>query len=102
MVTMYTEKKMTNVNVELVYKKIIEMAVLKTSFRFLEINLGFVTSAWGAGHLTPKNPYRGGHLTKERARMVGNLTKKIKNAKCQGVSLGGGGEPWAPLDLTHT
>ena len=51
---MYTEKEMMNVNVELVYKKIIEMAVLKTSFRFPEINLGFVTSARGAGHLTPK------------------------------------------------
>ena len=51
---MYTEKKKMNVNVELVYKKIIEMAVLKTSFRFPEINLGFVTSARGAGHLTPK------------------------------------------------
>ena len=57
---MYTENKMMNVNVELVYKKIIEMAVLKTSFRFPEINLGFVTSAWGAGHLTPeKSPGRG-------------------------------------------
>ena len=51
---MYTEKEMMNVNVELVYKKIIEMAVLKTSFRFPEINLGFVTSARGAGYLTPK------------------------------------------------
>ena len=28
--------------------------MLKTLFRFPEINLGFVTSAWGAGHLTPK------------------------------------------------
>ena len=30
------------------------MVVLKTLFRIPEINLGFVTSAWGAGHLTPK------------------------------------------------
>ena len=30
------------------------MAVLKTSFRFPEINLGFVSSARGAGYLTPK------------------------------------------------
>ena len=30
------------------------MAVLKTLFRFPEINLGFVISAQGAGHLTPK------------------------------------------------
>ena len=53
------------------------MAVLKTSFRFPEINLGFVTLAG----------------------IVGNLTKKIKNVKCPGVSPGGA---WAPLDLTHT
>ena len=71
------------------------MAVLKTSFRFPEINLGFVISARGAGHLTPKKSLGRGHLTKERARMVGNLTKKIKNVKCPGGA-------WAPLDLTRT
>ena len=32
------------------------MVVLKTSIRFPEINLGLVTSARGAGYLTPKNP----------------------------------------------
>ena len=63
---MYTENKMMNVNVELVYNL--------NSFRFAEINLGFVTSARGTGHLTPKNSLGRGHLTKERARMVGNLT----------------------------
>ena len=73
------------------------MAVLKTSFRFPEINPGFVISARGAGHLTPKNPLGRGHLTKERARMVGNLTKK----KCQ-MPEGQPGGAWAPLDLTHT
>ena len=57
------------------------MALLKTSFRFPEINLGLVTSAWGAGHLTPKKCLGRGHLTKEGARMVGILTKK--NKKCQ-------------------
>ena len=70
-----------NVNVELVYKKLIEMAVLKTSFKFPEISLGFITSTRGAGHLTLKKSLGRGHLTKERARMVGNLTKKSK--KCQ-------------------
>ena len=76
------------------------MAVLKTS-RFHEINLGFVTSAWGVGHLTPnKSPGRG-HLTKERAHMVGNLTQK--NNKCQMPQGSARGEgAWAPLDLTHT
>ena len=52
------------------------MAVLKTSFRFPEINLGFVTSARGAGHLTPKKSLGRGHLTKERDCMVENLTQK--------------------------
>ena len=74
------------------------MAVLKTSFRFAEINLGFVTSARGAGHLTPKKSLGRGHLTKERARMVGNLTKK----KCQMPWAQPGGGAWALLDLTHT
>ena len=68
------------------------MVVLKTSFRFPEINLGFVTSVQGEGHLTPKKSLGRGHLTKERARIVVNLTKKkIKNVKCAGVSQGGGG-----------
>ena len=76
------------------------MAVLKTSFRFPEINLGFVASAWGAGYLTLEKFLGRGHLTKERAHMVGNLTKK----KCQmpGGQLRGRGGAWAPLNLTHT
>ena len=64
--------------------------MLKTSFRFIEINLGFVTSAQGAGHLTPKLSLGRGHLTKERARMVGNLTKKNKKCQMPGGSAGGG------------
>ena len=74
------------------------MAVLKTSFRFPEINLGFVTSARGTGHLTPKKSL-GGHLTKERSRLVGNLTKMNKKCQMPGGQPGGA---WAPLDLTHT
>ena len=76
------------------------MAVLKTSFRFPEINQGFVTSARGAGHLTPKKSIGRGNLTKERARMVGNLTQKNKKCQMPGGQPRGGA--WAPLDLTHT
>ena len=74
------------------------MAVLRTLFRFNEINLGFVTSARGTGHLTPKKSIVRGHLTKERACMVGTLTKK--NKKCQmlggqhGDREGWHGHPW--------
>ena len=77
------------------------MAVLKTSFRFPEINLGFVISARGAGHLTPKKPQRREALTKERARILGNLTQKNKKCQMPGGQPGGEGT-WAPLDLTHT
>ena len=71
------------------------MAVLKTSFRFPEINLGFVTSAWGAGHLTPEKSLGRGHLTKERARIVGNLTKKNKKiSNAWGSAWGEHGHPW--------
>ena len=75
------------------------MAVLKTSFRFPEINLDFVTSARGAGHLTPKKSLGRGHLAKERARMVGNLTKINKKCQMRGGQPGGG---MGTLDLTHT
>ena len=72
--------------------------MLKTSFRFSdhEIDLGFVSSARGAGHLTSKKSQGRGQLTKERAHMVGNLTKK--NEKCQMPGgqhgPGGHGHPW--------
>ena len=81
------------VNVELVLQKIIEMAVLKTSFRFPEINLGFVTSAQGAGHLTPNKSLGRGHLSNKRARMVGKLKKKILMSNARGGG-GGHGHPW--------
>ena len=73
---MYTEKEMMNVNNELVYKKIIEMAVLKTSFRFPEINLGFVTSARGAGHLTPKKSLGRGAFFQRKGPQGGEFDQK--------------------------
>ena len=80
--------------------KIIEMAVLKTSFRFPEFNLGFVTSARGVGHLTPKK-CPGRRAFDQRKGLHGGEfdQKKIKNVKCPGVSPGGGGggghgHPW--------
>ena len=91
---------MMNVNVELVYKKIIEMAVLKILFRFPEISLGFVTSAQGAGHFTPKKFLGRGAFDQQKGPHGGEIDQK-KNVKCLGVT-GGGGGAWAPLDLTHT
>ena len=77
--------------------------MLRTLFRFNEINLGFVTSARGTGHLTPKKSIVRGHLTKERACMVGTLTKKNKKmSNAWGSARGWGGVAWAPLELTHT
>ena len=75
------------------------MAVLKTSFRFPEINLGFVTSARGAGHLTPKKSLGRGAFDQRKGLHGGEFDKKkIKNVKCPGVSPGGGGgghgHPW--------
>ena len=76
------------------------MAVLKTSFRFPEINLGFVTSAWGAGHLAPEKSLGRGAFDQRKGPHSGEFDqKKLKNVKCLGVSLGGA---WASLDLTHT
>ena len=73
------------------------MAVLKTSFRFPEINLGFVTSARGAGHLTPKKSLGRGAFDQRK----GPHGEEFDQKKCPGVSQGGWGA-WAPLDLTHT
>ena len=72
------------------------MAVSKTSFRFPEINLDFVTSARGAGHLTPKNPYGEGAFDQRKGPHGGEFDQK--NFKCQmpGVQPGGA---WAPLDI---
>ena len=64
--------------------------MLKTLFRFPEINLGFVTSAWGAGHLTPKKSLGRGAFDQRKGPHGGEFGG------------GGGGRAWAPLDLTHT
>ena len=77
------------------------MAVLKTSLRFPEINLGFVISARGAGHLTPKKSLGRGAFDQRKGPHGGEFDqKKIKNVKCRGGQPGEG--EWAPLDLTHT
>ena len=78
------------------------MAVLKTSFMIPEINLGFVTSARGAGHLTgPKKSLGRGAFDQRKGPHGGNLTKKILNVKCPGVSPGvspGGGMSTLGID----
>ena len=71
------------------------MAVLKTSFRFPEINLGFVTSALGAGHLIPKKSLgRGAFDQRKGPRMVENFTKKNKKCQLSEGQPGGAGHPW--------
>ena len=55
------------------------MAVLKTSFRFPEINLGFATSARGAGHLTPKKSLGRGAFDQGKGPHGGEFDQK----KCQ-------------------
>ena len=77
------------------------MAVLKTSFRFPEINLGLVTSARGAGHLTPKKPLRRGAFDQRKGPHGGEFDQKNKKCQMPGGQPGAGGA-WAPLDLTHT
>ena len=74
------------------------MAVLKTSFRFPEINLGLVTSARGAGHLTPKKPLRGGGGAFDQRKGPHGGEFDQKNKKCQmpggQPGAGGHGHPW--------
>ena len=53
-----------------------EMAVLKTSFRFPEINLSFVTSARGAGHLTPKKSLGRGAFDQRKGPHGGEFDQK--------------------------
>ena len=77
------------------------MAVLKTSFRFPEINLGFVTSARGAGHLTPKKSLGRGAFDQRKGPHGGEFDQK-KNKKCQMPGGQPGGGAWTPLDLTQT
>ena len=64
------------------------MAVLKTSFRFPEINLGFVTSARGAGHLTPKKSLGRGAFDQRKGPHGGEFDQK---KKMPGGQLEGGG-----------
>ena len=52
------------------------MAVLKTSFRFPEINLGFVISARGAGNLTPKKSLGRGAFDQRKGPHCGEFDQK--------------------------
>ena len=72
------------------------MAVLKTSFRFPEINLGFVTSARGAGHLTPKKSLARGAFDQRKGPDSGKFDQKNKKMSNAWGSAGGGGHghPW--------
>ena len=73
------------------------MAVSKTSFRFPEINLGFATSARGAGHSIPKKSLGTRAFDQRKSPHGGEFDqKKMSNAR------GSAGGAWAPLDLTHT
>ena len=70
------------------------MAVLKTSFKFPEINLGFVTSARGEGHLTPKKSLERGAFDQRKGPHDEEFDQK-KNVKCPGVGREEGhGHPW--------
>ena len=61
------------------------MAVLKISFRFPEINLGFVTSALGAGHLTPKKSLGRGTFDQRKGPHDGEFDqKKFKMSNARG------------------
>ena len=74
------------------------MAVLRTLFSFNEINLGFVTSARGTGHLTPKKSIGRGAFNQRKGPHGGKFDQK--NKKCQmlggqhGDGGGGHGHPW--------
>ena len=78
------------------------MAVLKTSFRFPEINLGLSLQPGGGGgqgHLTPKIFLGWGAFDQRKGPHGGEFNhKKEKMSNARG-SAGGG---WSPLDLTHT
>ena len=72
-------------------QKIIEMAVLKTSFRFPEINLGFVASAWGAGYLTPEKFQGRGAFDQRKGPHGGEFDQKKKCQMPGGQLRGRGG-----------
>ena len=77
------------------------MEVLKTSFMIPEINLGFVTSARGAGHLTGPKKFLGrGTFDQRKGPHGGEFDQK--NFECQMPGGQPGGGAWAPLELTHT
>ena len=52
------------------------MAVLKTLFRIPEINLGFVTSARGAGHLTSNKSLGRGVFEQRKGPHGGEFDQK--------------------------
>ena len=52
------------------------MAVLKTSYRFPEINLGFVTWARGAGNLTPNISLGRGAFDQRKGPHGGEIDQK--------------------------
>ena len=66
------------------------MAVLKTSFRFPEINLGFVTSARGAGHLIPKKSLGKEAFDRRKGPHGGEFDQKKKKSNARGSARGGG------------
>ena len=66
------------------------MAVLKTSYRFPEINLGFVTSARGAGHLTPKKSLGRRAFDQRKGPHSGEFDQKNKKCQMPGGQPGGG------------
>ena len=71
------------------------MIVLKTSFRIPEINLGFVTSARGAGHLTPKKSVGMGVFDQRKGSHGREFDQKKKVSNARGSAGGGGdGHPW--------
>ena len=84
---MYTEKKVMNVNVELVCKNNRNGSVenLAKSIWVLSLQPG------GAGHLTPKKSLGRGAFDQRKGPHGGEFDQKnIKNFKCQG----GYGHPW--------
>ena len=79
----------------LLYKKIVERAVLRDSFRFRKsIWPDFVASTRGAGHLAPKKSLGWGAFVQRKEPHGGEYDPK-KNVKCPGVSPGrGDGHSW--------
>ena len=71
------------------------MAVLKTSFRLREINLGFVSSARGAGYLTPKKSLERGAFDQRKDPHDEEFDQKKKMSNARGSAREGGhGHPW--------